>query len=395
MLKILILYPIDPFGIKIGGIESVIRDMISYLIKGINAEVEVVGISLHKKLKIGQWHQVNFEGRSIKFFPVLEVSDPNRKTFVPLTLKYALSLLRWKNKINFSDRLLIFHRIEPAFVLYNIKAKKILFVHGDIRYFNNKFSDSKWRYFPWLYFLVEKLFIKQMALIFVATRAGCEYYKNIYTQYASRFHFFPIYYDSEKFFRMSNVNRNEILGLFDIPLNKKVILYVGRLEPPKNPLLLVETFALINRQFPETVLVIIGEGSMKKKMVKRIKNLGLSQNVVFLGKKTQTDIAKIMNVSDVLLLTSAFEGMPRVVLEALACGLPVVSPDTGEVKLVIKDGLSGKVVASSNPKDIADAVITVLKNPPSPELVLNECISYDKEFVIKKLINHLEKVWNE
>jgi glycosyltransferase involved in cell wall biosynthesis len=69
-----------------------------------------------------------------------------------------------------------------------------------------------------------------------------------------------------------------------------------------------------------------------------------------------------MRISDVFLLTSAFEGMPRCVLESLACGLPVVTTDVGEVKVVVRE-FSGIVVKTEHANDLSDAVLKIFGEP--------------------------------
>ena len=98
-------------------------------------------------------------------------------------------------------------------------------------------------------------------------------------------------------------------------------------------------------------------------------------------------IAEIMNISDVLFSTSIFEGMSIVILESLACGLPVVATNVGENYLVVKNGKSGKLVSSWNPEEIAEAVIELISNPPSP----HSCIEVVSEYTKQKVLLHLFK----
>lgn len=91
-----------------------------------------------------------------------------------------------------------------------------------------------------------------------------------------------------------------------------------------------------------------------------------------------------------MLLTSNFEGMPICILEALGCGLPVVSTDVGEVKRLIKNGFSGEVVESFAPKDIARGLEKVLNYPDV--YIRKNCVSCIMEYTPEKVLKPIYKL---
>lgn len=393
-IKPLIIYPIDNICQKFGGIESIIQDLVRYAPP--NFDIEIVGVSIKKQgLKIGKWHNIIFQDRNIKFFPVLEIEDPNARNLMPLILRFVLALLRWRHRIDFKERLIIFHRLEPSYILRDIKEKKVLFVHGNIRDFGNKYCKSKWKKIKSLYYFIEPFFITQMKKIFVVSQTGCKYYKKRYSEYLTRFQFLPTWYDSHVFYRVENIDKKSLLCIYKIPDKKKLILAVSRLDREKDPILLVKSFFFINNRYPNSHLIIVGEGQLKRKIIKQINDLNLTEKVTLLGQKSAKEIAQLMNISNLLILTSAFEGMPCVVQESLACGLPVVSTDIGEVRLVVKIGMSGKIVNMHNPMDIADAAIEVISNRPSPFLCKSAVENYSHEKILGLLYEELKKLANE
>ncbi|MDI6704118.1 MAG: glycosyltransferase [bacterium] len=387
-ITLLTIYPIDDKGEKIGGIEEIIRSLVKYAPSDFN--IEIVGIT--DNIKVGKWHNITFNGKRIRFFPVLKVVDPNRASIIPLTLRFSLVLFCLKDRIDFRDRIIIFHRLEPAYVLKNIEEKKILFVHGNIKNFQNRYCESRWRNFPKIYFLIEPFFIKDMKKIFVVSEEGTEYYKDRYPEYSDRFEFLPTWYDPKTFYKMEDIDKERILGHYGIPDKGPIILFVGRLELPKDPFLLIESFYLINRTYEDAFLVLVGEGRLKNKVIQKVKELGLLKRVIFLGKKTPFEVSQLINISNLMILSSAFEGMPRIALESLACGLPVVATNVGEIHLIVKDGVSGKLVSSRDPSDLAKAAIEVISSPPSVFSCKKIVSHYSQTKVLPHLYNKIKEI---
>jgi len=381
--KILILYPFDINGATYGGIDSVIADFIKYAPEDVS--FSIVGISSKmSEIEMGRWHSIELYGRIINFLPIVHI-DMNRKRYIPFILKYAIELRRNKSKIKFNNSIIMYHRIEPAYFLGRVDSKKeILFMHGDMRNFKNHYSDSKWKRIHNLYFLLEPYFIKRMDSIYIVSRSGVEYYRNRYPEIKDRFKFMPIWPDS-KVFKRINIDKLGILSKFGIIERSPLILFVGRLELVKDPKLLILSYSYIYKEYPNSALIIVGTGSMLSYVKNYIAKLGIAKNVFLIGQRSQKEVAELMNCCNVLLLTSAFEGMPKVVLEALSCGLPVVTTNVGEVGLIVKEGISGKIVYSRDPFQVAKAVSDIIKKPPIPNL----CEELVKNYAPEKIVNHI------
>ncbi|HBY77568.1 MAG TPA: glycosyl transferase family 1, partial [Cyanobacteria bacterium UBA11148] len=135
---------------------------------------------------------------------------------------------------------------------------------------------------------------------------------------------------------------------------KFVWLAIGRLEEQKDYPTMLRAFAQISRQLPQTLLLVVGKGSLQNNLEALTKELGLHEKVRFLG--IRNDIAKIMNAADAYVMSSAWEGMPGVLLEASAVGLPIVATDVGGNREVVLDGKSGFLVPSQNSQALAEAM---------------------------------------
>jgi glycosyltransferase involved in cell wall biosynthesis len=141
------------------------------------------------------------------------------------------------------------------------------------------------------------------------------------------------------------------------------IVTSGRLAENKGIDLLLKAVALIKKKKPDVKLAIIGDGPLKKRLSELAKKLGLEKNIHFTGwLPNMEDLPKFYNQSRVFALTSYNEGGPRVTLEALACGLPVVSTPVGLMTELLKDGENGLLI-DWNAKDIAEKIEKIIFNP--------------------------------
>jgi len=164
----------------------------------------------------------------------------------------------------------------------------------------------------------------------------------------------PIFTDTEKISQEAPK-----FSLYQKYLGKNpILLAVGRLEKEKNYPLLFRAFKNILGKFPDALLVIVGDGSLRKSLESDIKTMGLFDNVVFEG--WQKDLASYYKTADLYLLTSFYEGWGRTVVEATACGCPVVMTDVGVAGEVIKHNESGFVVEVDNEIELTEKILKSL-----------------------------------
>ncbi len=142
----------------------------------------------------------------------------------------------------------------------------------------------------------------------------------------------------------------------ELGLSEETFLWlaVGRLEEAKDYPTLLQAFAHVAKAYPTAKLFVVGKGSLEPTLQGLVQVLGLEASVRFLG--LRKDIPALMNAADAYVLSSAWEGMPMVLLEAQASGLPVVSTDVGGAREVIRDGVSGYLVPPRSPDSLAGAM---------------------------------------
>jgi len=133
-----------------------------------------------------------------------------------------------------------------------------------------------------------------------------------------------------------------------------VWMTAGRLQPQKNHAVLLEAFADIHHEAPASVLWVAGEGPLGPSLMQRATSLGMGSAVRFLG--LRQDLPLLLPLADAFVLASRWEGLPNVVMEALAAGLPTVSTSVGGVDELIEDDVSGWLAASPEQADLAAAM---------------------------------------
>lgn len=160
-----------------------------------------------------------------------------------------------------------------------------------------------------------------------------------------------------------------------------LLISAGRFSVSKNFGDLIRAFELIHNDFPESRLVLAGDGKTMRSMQDLAANLHLTEFIKFLGQRN--DVPRLLAASDLFLSSSIEEGMPLVILEALVAGLPVVATEVGDIPRLITDDF-GILVPPRQPPKIADAVIELLKDRPRMNRLGENSRIYAKQNIASK-----------
>lgn len=146
-----------------------------------------------------------------------------------------------------------------------------------------------------------------------------------------------------------------------LPDTAPVLGVVGRLEAQKGHRFLLEAMPQVLAEFPDTRLLLVGDGSLRAQLATQVGQLGLRHAVIFAG--FQRDIPSYVAATDVMVLPSLYEGLPLTAIEAAAMGKPMVATAVDGTPEVIRHRTTGLLVPPAAPTPLAKAVLMLLRQP--------------------------------
>ena len=175
------------------------------------------------------------------------------------------------------------------------------------------------------------------------------------------------------------------LGLVE---NIFVIIFAGRIEKTKGPEKLIDCIPLLKKTKNPFHIFFVGEGTHKIFLEKKVKTKLYDANVTFLGHIPHEDMPHLYNAADVMVLPSETEGVPMVILEALACGTPVIASDVGAIPDIVLNGINGVVLNDPSPAKIASAIINISSNKTDRQKI---CASV-KDYSARNFVNSFDDI---
>jgi glycosyltransferase involved in cell wall biosynthesis len=171
----------------------------------------------------------------------------------------------------------------------------------------------------------------------------------------------------------------------------KVLVSVGNLAPEKGHDLFIETVAAL----PGIEALIVGEGPERRRLRGLIERAGVADRLRILGEMPQERLRLVYGAADALVLASTREGWPNVLLEAMACGTPVVATAVGGVREIVTDPVAGRVVESRDRASLADAVSGLLASQRERSAVRRHAERFGWEEVVRGQIALFQSVLAE
>ncbi|MBI2453287.1 glycosyltransferase family 4 protein [Candidatus Peregrinibacteria bacterium] len=185
---------------------------------------------------------------------------------------------------------------------------------------------------------------------------------------------------------------------FNIKPNRKKdefwITTTSTLIPRNGVDTLIEAFSKISKKLPKARLKIAGEGIMKEELKQMVKKYGLQNSVEFLGTLKSNQVPELLNRSHIFVRPSRFEGFGMSFIEAMACGVPVITCPVGGIVDFIKNDETGIFVPSDQPKSLSEAMEDLMKNEEKRKyLTKNAYELVKKKYCWDKIIEKVESLY--
>jgi glycosyltransferase involved in cell wall biosynthesis len=186
---------------------------------------------------------------------------------------------------------------------------------------------------------------------------------------------------------------------FNVPEDKRIVLYIGRIHWIKGVDILVRAYALLAKQlgFKDVILVVAGPDDGYLGRVKSlVRELGISDSVLFTGPLYGRDKLSAYVDAEFVVLPSRYETFPNVVLEAYACAKPVIASNVEAMPDIVLHGETGLLFRAGDEKELASALVYLLENPKEAEKMgRNARKLAEEKYSIDKIAAELEKVYEE
>lgn len=384
MYHVCMIHPFDPRGAKVGGIETYVRDYITYHPE--DMELLLVGVDGFGDLELGRISEIEFRGRKIKFLPIAYYNDQQTNEYAvklkdSLTLNFMLQLiLHWRiirGYIASTRATVELRRVEFAPFAALLGRPFIQMLHDGAESKSSSMSSLLKKYW----------FIKEFG-DYLALNLCSKFYcvnenltnrlKAMSPHCAGKLGTLTTWADKETF-RPAE---------FDLGSGKLNIVYAGRLDLFKNPGLMFKTIHEVSHLTNGMVnFHYIGDGNIEAfEEFEAIRAI-----TVRYGRKKASEIADILSSMHIGILTSEFEGMPRFVMETLSAGRPVCALHLPQLEQVVFEGKSGALVPRSptEVEDLAVKIVEVWKSIQSgqirPELVADTVAPYSPERLLSQI----------
>jgi len=174
--------------------------------------------------------------------------------------------------------------------------------------------------------------------------------------------------------------------------SESIILFVGRLEKNKGVLDLLKAFENIHKNH-DSELLLVGEGNLENEIKAIVQNQGMANSVQMLGYRD--DVAKLMHVADIFVQPSYREGFSRVITEAQAAGLPIISTDVGAIAHRVEHGVNGYLIAPGDINGLEKYLNKLLHSRKSRVEMSKNAIAQAEEYDITEVKNQMRALYEQ
>lgn len=376
-MRVVFLHPTDPY---------VDHDAITNYIRGILKHVGGRGVFC------GVVHRRKDAHSGSEAFEFVPLFSRSRKLLMPITLKYQYRLLSGRRSIPISGGVVSVHEVEWAVpLLYPRKiGPVVLTIHGA-----SKFMPMATKSMAKIihHELADHLAIKRADRVILVSRDAYEFYQTKYPAMGRNLVYVPTFVDDEMF--RPYPDRAVLRQTRGLASDDVVLMWAGRFVLEKGLDLLLKAFGVLASVHDRMKLVLVGDGPLRG-FVRDMISGGL-RNVQLWGPCPHHDMPLVLNCADLLVLPSRFEATPLTVLEALACGVPVVASAVGDLPRIVVDGVNGYLVHERTASALVRAIEQCIGEPNrlSSEQCVQSVQRYRASNVVPQILEVYREAWQE
>src|SRR5258708_2270643 len=360
----------DFHGSPTGGGQPTIEIFLKYAQER-HFDIWLFGMSTSQDEPVGKLSKRCIYGRDYPFVPLFYFDAEqyrNKKPLVPVRIRALLAYIRRRHVVDSMKFDLVYlHAPEALPFLWRKRQPVLYHIHGtqESAAEYSRYPIFKTRAFAYPYRAWVDSILKRSDEFIVIDQESYDLYTQRVAERTEHFPLCPTSIDVEQFRPISDFDRLEMRHWFGLPPEGKMVLYVGRLSWKKGIELVVRGFSLVAAQLPDSYLAIAGDGEDRAGLEALVHELGLAGRVFFLGHVPHLpapDLPRLFNCGDVSVVASFHESLALVITESLACGIPVVSTQVGIAPKVIRDGVTGYLVRSREPAEMACRIVEIIRD---------------------------------
>jgi glycosyltransferase involved in cell wall biosynthesis len=334
-----IVHPWDPWSPRLGGYDTCIDGFLRYAPD--SWRIEMIGVSTDlAQRSLGRRHHLQYHGRPVSFVPVMHDPDPATMRVLPLSFRFAVACRR--RRIRPQGKIVQFHRFESVFaVRLEPGRRKVCFLHNHPQELVSAHSEVRWKRVQGVFLLMLDHSLKDADSVWCVDPRSTESLERKLPDLAGRVHWFPVWADPDDFDpgteSQRKIERDSLVRQLHLSGDARIVIFAGRLELQKDPLLLVDAMAKLTESRPDVELLFVGQGRLEQAILHRAARWGMEERVRIHPPVSRHKLASFYRACDVAVCSSAFESGARHVFESLACGTPVVSFDVGQARSALAD----------------------------------------------------------
>lgn len=175
---------------------------------------------------------------------------------------------------------------------------------------------------------------------------------------------------------------------------RPVIGIVGRLAVQKGHSILLDAMSQIVKEIPNVILIVIGDGPERQKLIEKTARLQLDKNILWLGSQPQNKVFDFYSIMDLFVMPSLYEGFGLTAAEAMAASLPVVGTKIEGLSEVVEDGVSGVLVPASDSVALSKAILKFMQNPEKAKTYgINGCMRTARLFSLENFSRSMQGIY--